>query len=392
MNGIDYISINEVIKDIKELICYSNKVGYFFGAGTSCSLGIPAIKELTNLVESSLDENLKNSYFKIKEDITKQSEIITIEDVLNHTRQIRALTSDCDTKSYIGISGLTAKKIDLKICNEIYNIISGFEKSIDYTIVGKFFSWLNLFNCKCSKEIFTPNYDLVLEKSLEKNSIPYFDGFVGAFEPFFYSESVEKEIKEDDITKNWIRIWKLHGSLNWFWKSGLEGEENRIVRANSLESATNEIVIYPSRDKYELSRKQPFLTYFDRLRSYLNAGESLLIVSGYSFADQHINEIIFNALRQNQFLNIVVFAFTDEQIQTLQKYANQFFNLYVLGPGCCLFNGRKMFWKIDESSQTGEMNTEYFWDESMKKCKLGNFCDLINFLASIFPNKGISKL
>ena len=38
------------------------------------------------------------------------------------------------------------------------------------------------------KEIFTSNYDLIIEKSLEAIRIPHFDGFVGSYEPFFWQE------------------------------------------------------------------------------------------------------------------------------------------------------------------------------------------------------------
>ena len=46
-------------------------------------------------------------------------------------------------------------------------------------------AWLNLQNRDYSKEIYTSNYDLIFEKSLEEVQIPYFDGFVGSYEPFF---------------------------------------------------------------------------------------------------------------------------------------------------------------------------------------------------------------
>ena len=65
------------------------------------------------------------------------------------------------------------------------------------------------------KEIFTTNYDLLLEKAMEHNHVPYFDGFVGSYEPFFWSESIEKTVSHNDLTFNWIRLWKIHGSLNW---------------------------------------------------------------------------------------------------------------------------------------------------------------------------------
>lgn len=37
----------------------------------------------------------------------------------------------------------------------------------------------------------------------------------------------------------------------------------------------------------------------DRLRDFLRRGQAILVCSGYSFADQHLNEVIMNGLRGN---------------------------------------------------------------------------------------------
>ena len=47
---------------------------------------------------------------------------------------------------------------------------------------------------------------------------------------------------------------------------------------------SKELVIYPSKEKYDTSRKQPFTAYFDRLANLLKSGELLFIFTGYSFS------------------------------------------------------------------------------------------------------------
>ena len=64
------------------------------------------------------------------------------------------------------------------------------------------------------KEIYTTNYDMLFEMALEANYTPYFDGFTGSYEPFFSPESIETFPREEDFTSRWIRLWKIHGSLN----------------------------------------------------------------------------------------------------------------------------------------------------------------------------------
>ena len=61
-------------------------------------------------------------------------------------------------------------------------------------------------NTNYSTELFTTNYDLIIEKSLEEIRAPYFDGFVGSYEPFFWQESIEKFVGSSDLTLNWLRL------------------------------------------------------------------------------------------------------------------------------------------------------------------------------------------
>ncbi|MEJ0105183.1 MAG: hypothetical protein WDO19_22660 [Bacteroidota bacterium] len=132
-----------------------------------------------------INENLAN--FKlIKADLETIIKVrkVNIEDILNQIRRIRELTGET-AKTYEGVSGERAKILDKEICKTIYDIIVDKEKVANIDNTKKFFAWLSLLNRDFSKEVFTTNYDLIIEKSLEASHIPYFDGFVGSYEPFF---------------------------------------------------------------------------------------------------------------------------------------------------------------------------------------------------------------
>lgn len=81
-------------------------------------------------------------------------------------------------------------------------------------------------------EIFTTNYDLLIELALEYKRIPYFDGFVGSINPFLIPECIEAgNIKNDQSSYkpySWIRLWKLHGSINWFLTKDKD-DKRRII-------------------------------------------------------------------------------------------------------------------------------------------------------------------
>ncbi|MCZ8023032.1 MAG: SIR2 family protein [Cyclobacteriaceae bacterium] len=378
----------DVVKEIRELknqLAYSKNIGFFFGAGTSCALGIPNIAILTANIEKKLkDDHLKN--FKIVRDNLKKtlSRDVNIEEILNHIRRIREITNEKPDQEFIKVSGEAAKNLDKEICNQIYNIIEEAESKADLANPRKFFAWLNILNHDYSKEVFTTNYDLIVEKSLEQSQIPYFDGFVGSYEPFFWQESIEQPTGKTDMTRNWIRLWKIHGSLSWFWKEDKADNSQKIIRVGKFDKAgttDKELVIYPSKEKYDSSRKQPFISYFDRLKNFLLSGELLFIFTGFSFSDQHINEIVFNCLRQNNRLFCIVLCFNDKEVENLYKLTkSSYMNLNVFGPKKAIVNGTLSDWTFDKKDLKDTEKFDTYWDDKKSELKLGDFNQLVNFL------------
>src|SRR3546814_20748429 len=67
--------------------------------------------------------------------------------------------------------------------------------------------------------------------------------------------------------------------------------------------------LYPSHLKYDQSRKMPYLAMLDRLKDFLLNHSSLLFMSGYSFGDEHINDIICRSLETNPSAHVFAFLF-----------------------------------------------------------------------------------
>lgn len=380
----------DVIKEVLELknqLSYAKNVGFFMGAGTSCALGLPNIAQLTSQIEEKLSTGGLIPFRIVRDDLKSiNPEVqISIEDILNQVRRIRDITGERQDSSYLGVNGIDAKNLDIEICKIIYNILIEKESQADLSTPKKFMAWLNMQNRDFSKEVFTTNYDLIFEKSLEAIRAPYFDGFVGSYEPFFLQESVERSTKKNDLTQSWIRLWKVHGSLSWFWKKSQNSKSYKVVRLGKIErpdKEKNELVIYPSKEKYDSSRRQPFLVYFDRLKDYLLSGELLFIFSGYSFLDQHINELIFNGLRQNNRLSVIVFFYADSEVEQLQQLSAGYLNLTVFGPTKAIVNGVFGDWAFDPSMLRSKMKVEGFWSEKKNKFILGDFNHLVEFLVA----------
>jgi hypothetical protein len=377
------------LSEIRNQLSYTKRIGFLFGAGTSKAMGIPDIATLTKNVEDALIGEDKKNFKSIMKSLEK--DLQHIEGVLNQVRLIRQITSDNKDKSYDSINGEKAFKLDKSICEEIYKIISIAETKVDLSVAKGFIGWLNWVSRDFTKEIFTTNYDLIFEKSFENLLIPFYDGFVGSHEPFFAHESLDGNSNYDRPPVSWIRLWKLHGSLGWFWKLNDDKKSHRVIRLSDgakEKFPDAELVIYPSRDKYESSRKQPFISYFDRLKEFLICGEGIFIISGYSFSDSHVNEVLFTGLNQNNRIHMIAFFYNDLPLEKIVKEGKNFPNLTLISPTKASISGLIGEWAY---SKGGEL-IDPFWEKD--KLKLGDFIELIKFfiLCSGFKEKIDSTL
>ncbi len=387
----------DVVKEMNEIgnqLSFSKRLGFFFGAGTSMALGIPGIIPLTSMVQETLADGYSQNLEKVVNDLkTENQDKPNIEDILNQIRLIRQITKEKSNKNYGGINGQEAKELDTAICYKIYEVLSKSEDEITsgeskkLKITEKFFAWFNLLGIEYEKEIFTTNYDLIFEKALENLYLPYFDGFVGAYKPFFLPESLEAKGSKENPPLSWLRLWKMHGSLGWFWERNDEKQMNKVIRLgvqaremNEVGDEQKELVIYPSREKYESSRKQPFISYFDRFKRFLSQGEGILLISGYSFGDEHINEIIFSGLRQNNRLHVIAFLYQDEEFEKIKDQVLLYLNMSAFSPRKGIISGELREWKLKANVEDNIIST--YWESQTNSLKLGDFKNLVDFLVA----------
>ena len=137
-------------------------------------------------------------------------------------------------------------------------------------------------------------------------------------------------------------------------------------------------MIFPGREKYAQSRKLPFLAFQDRFRRFISSGECLVIVLGYSFSDEHLNEIFFQGLRSNPRLAIAVLVHSGPPDRLLQ-YGQEHRNLSFYGPDKACVGGIVAPWR--EPGKKPEQKDNWpFWDETDKRFTLGDFNSFASFL------------
>ena len=277
------------------------------------------------------------------------------------------------------VDGLTAQQagdLDRRICGLIVEALRVDESGLSPML--HFATWAARADYHLPVEIFTVNYDLVLETALESLGVPYFDGFIGALRARFHTHLVEATVVDsgDWLPSFLVRVWKLHGSVNWEWRSDPRGE---IVRLGNTVPSGSPAAIYPSDTKYEESRRVPFVVLQDRFRRALRQPETLLMISGYSFGDEHLNEVIFDAARQrprSEFL-----AFSLEAIpEKLADAAIMIPNLQAIGRTEAILGGVRGKWDGPTSAPND------LWKDS--GLTLGDFDSLARYLAPRSPQQG----
>ncbi|UVC19262.1 SIR2 family protein [Mesorhizobium onobrychidis] len=209
-----------------------------------------------------------------------------------------------------------------------------------------FARWLSKTVRRTPVEIFTVNYDVLLEHALEAERVPLFDGFVGSYQPFFNSDSLRRT--EAAPAAAWARLWKMHGSVTW--RRVDQDGKMRVIRTTPDGSGE---MIYPSFEKYDESRQQPYSAFSDRLGRFLDQEDALLVSVGYSFGDEHINNLLFGSLENRSRAHAYALQFSEPPVTSdLAKRAAQRPNMLVLGPDQGCIGGRQGPWRKDGATSS----------------------------------------
>jgi hypothetical protein len=313
-----------------KLATRSRHVCVFLGAGAAHACGLPDIAQLQERVLHTLDDHDREAF-------VHQLEQRNLEQALSRLRRIAALLSGEQE-----LDGLTASKathLDAAVCQAIVKELN--LDHADLAPVVHLAAWAARADYRLPVELFTVNYDLLLETGLEHRRVPYFDGFVGTLQARFHTELVEDgpEAGREWVPAFFVRLWKLHGSVNWAWQDG-----QQIVRLGQPVTTGRAAAIYPSDTKYEESRRVPFVVLHDRLRRSLQQPETLVRITGYSFSDAHLNELIYDAAARRERSEFVVFCHS-EIPASLADRATATPNLQVVSGREAILGGLRAEWE-----------------------------------------------
>jgi hypothetical protein len=330
---------------------------------------IPDVAGLTSFVVGKL----AGADLLVVDGIKKQlGEGANIEAILT---QVRRLAQAIGAEKIHGLDGKQYEKLGECICALIGDRVAAILPD-EENPYSELVSWIAGTQREHSVEIFTPNYDLLIEEAFERARMPYFDGFTGAHMPFFDPVSISTDV----LPKRWSRLWKLHGSLGWDVKNDM------IVRTGQR-NATK--LIYPDHLKYDEIRRLPYSALFERLREFLATPDSLLLCSGFSFFDAHICAVLDEGLIANTHTAIFAFQYrTIAEEAIAVKFALRHPNMSVYARDGAIISGLSGQWQPGQlPNDEWQEIRQTFWSNPTNgkpaEFLLGDFAKLTRFFALI---------
>ena len=233
--------------------------------------------------------------------------------------------------------------------------------------------------------IFTTNYDLFNEIALEQLGVIYTNGFTGFIERYFnpstfnyaYAEQLDLSNKKWNVIDNFIYLYKLHGSITW-----IEDETtNALFKIKEIQKPQfqekNNYMIYPTPMKQNSSFGSPYSDLFREFQKKLMQNNNVLVTIGYSFSDEHINNLIYQALTIPTFRLIIIGNYENKNI-------NKLFNLD--DPRIWII-GEEEQWKNNKLEKTPLHFFNRFVDEIMPEIEEEKIEEKIKQISELFKGK-----
>ena len=305
--------IDKIIKPKFNEFFNLKNIHFLFGSGTS-SHSIPTMAGLLETLSKKIPLEVSKDMLGLFEQLKKTNN--------NNLEQILSvLYSQREALKGMG-KGVkeTAKLIEF-IENHIFNSINvgpsheNYKK--DLKNYQKFYQKLALRSRDMSRiNVFTTNNDLFNERALDNLNIHYINGFGGGLGRFFnpalfnytYSKRLDSSISKYEPVENLVYLYKIHGSINW-----IEDDTNinsffkvKELPADMIRKGENNVLIYPTPMKQNKSLGSPYVDLFREFQHKLLEPNGVLFVIGYSFSDEHVNDIIYRALATNTTFNLVI--------------------------------------------------------------------------------------
>ena len=307
------------INKLEELLSHSKAV--LLGAGASHCAGLPLTNQLTAkaLQSDKLSDHSKQILNAIQASFTGAKPASHIEDYLSELVDWLAITvrranrkadtcevtiNDTDYSNEHLLSAIDEIKL------AIFEVIN---TEVDSEVHERFVQALHRpmrpgkVSNSGSIDYLVMNYDTLIEDSLALSKLRYADGLEGGVSGWWNPSTFDQSNLD-------ARVFKLHGSINWAEHPSSTTPLRIAPHLKRSQQQAAKIMIWPASTKYRETQLDPYANLMHRARSVLNPQggcQRVLLITGYSFGDAHINLEIERGLRSSNG-NLTVIAFTSD--------------------------------------------------------------------------------
>lgn len=267
---------------------FNNTPTVIIGSGLSLGEGISGMWDLSEYlikhIPQRADGELLAEWGVIKEKLSYGLGLEAAMAYLGQESKLIPLIIDC-----------TAELIIRDETSVISSVING-EKKLALTNLIKHLT----FN-QDSLIIITPNYDRLIELACELAGIEIISGFINNYfcshnPDIEHDKIIKKEVKRNLrgiteyklTTKKHAKVFKPHGSLDWFDCDG------NIIRTN-FPVKHRRLIITPGTSKFKAGYQKPFDYHREKSNYYINRATSFLII-GYGFNDEQLEVHLKNRI------------------------------------------------------------------------------------------------
>ena len=209
------------------------------------------------------------------------------------------------------------------------------EEAFSY-LVNFLMSFASRIGTRERLNIFTTNYDRIIESGAELAGLHLLDRFVGSLTPIFRSSRLDIDMHynppgirgEPRYLEGVARFTKLYGSIDWINTDadirrmglpfGSKDLANYLNAPGFEDSDARKIMIYPNAAKDRETTEYPYVELFRDLAVALCRPNSTLVTYGYGFGDEHINRIIRDMLTIPS-THLVVISYDDVDGRIMAK-------------------------------------------------------------------------
>lgn len=320
------------------LLCGSgitNAISFLAGASGGTTMGLTTFTKYKDEIEAAAEVSAKASGREngnIEDQIRTANDLLRGLKILKKDAEARALETELNS-----IISEFAKSI-LKTENSIA-IANEDKRENAYSVLVNFLlSFASRTGNRERLNIFTTNYDRLIEVGAELAGIHLMDRFVGTMMPVFRSSRLNLDIHynppgirgEPRYLEGVARLTKLHGSVDWIQNGseirrvgvplGADDDIAPYLNAPGLQNADAlKLMIYPNSAKDRETAEYPYVELFRDFAAAICRPNSTLVTYGYGFGDEHINRVIHDMLTIPS-THLVVISFNDPISRILKFY------------------------------------------------------------------------